>query len=221
MVVVPGLCLCMVFYKQKLVTKKKKPAIIHPKIHSISNNSQIIGMEESLYDNIDETHILGLIERIEIPPHNILIGGSNNTVNGEDTPCFNEGQYATKQDHPVIKISPPTIKDYIAEAIVHRIDSGLSDNDGRTLRENGNALVKDIICLSYPYDIPSVSVRSTVPKRCFSNETGRLSKSCDNLNIEDFKLGIFSETNCKRNLTEDIKLDSVEICKAKSESFIV
>ncbi|CAC5408759.1 unnamed protein product [Mytilus coruscus] len=89
-------------------------------------------------------------------------------------------------------------------------------------RQKINELKKDALRLQYEYDIALINGRFTVPKRCLSNITKRVSQSCNNLKIECIKSNMFTGNNGKTiNSTDNNMLDFHNMSKARSESNIV
>ncbi|CAC5378038.1 unnamed protein product [Mytilus coruscus] len=162
---------------------------------------------------------------------NSIEGGSQRNGNGEYTSSFDDGLYEINQDYlnkPVIKISPPNIKDYTTQATVHTVERSVPDNkrDSPCKHEYRpqkiNVPKKDALRLQYEYDIALMNGRFTVPKRCLSNITKRVSQSCNNLKIECIKSNMFTGNNGKSiNSTDDNMLDFHNMIKARSESNIV
>lgn len=223
MVVVPGICLCIMFYKYKTkVTQKRKAK----QKHLLLQNSQNIEMEKSLYDNIDETDMLGLIEQIEIASDRIdVMIESNSTGSGENTSALDEGQNERKNDfvnQSVIKITPLVISEYLTQATVH---CSLSESERNTVFEHGcilqhlNAQKNDTLRLPHEYDTSSINAKQTVPVMCFSNNPERVSRSCDNLNTA--KLITCTGSYDQNTISaEENMLASYNISKTKSESDI-
>lgn len=54
MVVVPGICLCLMFYKYNMLPNKKKARCIHIFNHSLPKSNQNFEIDDSVYDNIND-----------------------------------------------------------------------------------------------------------------------------------------------------------------------
>lgn len=217
MVVVPGICLSIFFYTHKIVAKKKKMFVIPPDLNIIQNG-QGIQVDESLYDNIDDTYMLGCIEQTETSTDHLdVLGGSNNRGSFENVSFFGDSQNGRIQDpfnQPIIKISPTN--NNITQATVHNTESIVPENKkDDSLHEHRLQEIdepkKDALCLQCEYDIASVDGVLVVPKRCFSNITERISQSYNNLNIANITL-----KSTGKNMP-----DFHNVRKAKSESKIV
>lgn len=217
-VVVTGIWLCFLFYKYKTkVTKKKKSKIIQAQKLLLPNISRTIEIEESPYDDINDTDMLGVIEQMDISSDNLdVIRRLNSTAIGEHFSSCDEGQNRSKQNYfkqPVMKMTTPKNEDYITHATVHRIESRVPD----TRIQQPNTPRKDALRLPYEYEIclANINVEISVPQSSLLKVIK--SKSCENLNIESFKSG-----TCYKiiNPTKERGLDFNNITKTKSESDI-
>lgn len=124
-VVVLGICVCLILYKYKIVGKMKKVPIIHPQNPSLPQHRQQIETEERLYDIIGETHMLRYVQQMMKSTGSII--GDSKSVGSHET-SLDEGQKKTIEqfiDHPVVKLSPSQVRDYDTVAIVHTVDSSL------------------------------------------------------------------------------------------------
>ncbi|VDI45555.1 Hypothetical predicted protein [Mytilus galloprovincialis] len=218
MIVVPGICLSLFFYTHKIVPKKRKTTFVIPPDLKILQNGQGFQVDESLYDNIDDTYMLGCIEQTETSTDHLdVLGGSNNRGSFENISFFGDSQNGRNQDplnQPVIGISPTNIN--ITQATVHNTESivpgNKKDNSEHEHRlQEIDESEKDPLCLQCEYDIASVDGRLAVPKRYLSNITERISLSYNNLNIAYITL----------NSTGNNMPDFHYMRKAKSESNIV
>lgn len=194
MVIVPGIWCCLMFYKYKMAPDKKKATFIHVPSSSFSKASESIEKEESLYDNIDDADILGYIEPNAISPDSLLSDASTGTDSFKHASPYNDMKNERKQDcinYPEIIISPLNIRDNTTQATVHMIESSVSDNkreaasESERVQKNHNPR-KDNKCLPFQYNISSINVKFTVPRKCISNIPERVSQSCANLNIANF-----------------------------------
>lgn len=234
MVVVPGICLCFIFYKYKIVPKKKKAKCIHIRNHSLPKRSTNIEIEENVYDNIEDADIQGFIHDIEplgIPPfHRVVLKSPNCTENSENASYFDDIQYERKKDNqsmPLFKNLHQNIGNTTIQATVHRIESSLFDKTRGAACESDNGLQhhnapwKDILPLTLTNDISSVKDMFTVPQRCLSKIPKRASQSCDNLNTESVKIRISSVTNGElRNSIQGNRMILYDIFRSKSDSYI-
>lgn len=231
LVVVPGICLCSIFYKYKIVPRKKKVTFMHISNPSIIKRSHSIEIEGSLYYSIDDTDMAGFIDQQEISPDQLdMISGSTCTLGDANISSFDNGQYEKTQQwihQPVNTISPPTISDYITQATVHSIDSNMPDNDetipceSKDSGQDRKAPQKDVVRLPYEHGISSIIDRYTATQRGLFKIPKRVSKSCDNLKTESVKFRIFSESNGEHiNSFEVDRLNFYDISKTKSESYI-
>lgn len=228
---VPGICLCSIFYKYKKVPRKKKVAFMHISNPSIIKRSHSIEIEESLYYSINDTDMVGFIEQQEISPDHLdLISESTCTLGGTNISSFENGQYEKTQQRihqPVNTISPPTIRDNITQATVHSIDSNISDNDetipceSKYSGQDRKAPQKDVVRLPYEHGISSIIDRYTATHRGLLKIPKRVSQSCENLKTESVKFRILSESNDGHiNSIEVDRLNVCDIFKTKSESYI-
>lgn len=148
MVLVPGICLCFIFYKHKILPQKKKSTISKSQRSKLPQNRQNIEIEENMYDNIDDTDLLEYGERIQISSDDI------NTINKSKTAACRNSLHIEKYDYSVQSLSTDgthkqdfnhtlsgddfssndeeqheQIQNCITLATVHRIESVLPDHD--------------------------------------------------------------------------------------------
>lgn len=220
MVVVPGICLCIIVYQYKTkVTKKKKSKIIQAQKLLLPIISQNIEIEESLYDDINDTDMPGFIEQMDISSDHLdVIRVLNSTAIGEHFSSCDEGQNNSKQNNfkqPVMNMATPKNEDYVTHATVHRIESRVPD----TRIQQPYTPRKDAFRLPYEYEICSANVNLEIsaPQSILLKVITHKSKSCENLNIESFKSGTCYKTI---NPTNERGLDFNNITKTKSESDI-
>lgn len=122
-IVVLGLCVCLILYKYKIVGKKKNIPIIHPQNPSLPQNIQEIETEERLYDIIGETHMLRYVQQM------MKATSSNRddrtTVENRGHSFDEDDQVTIEQfiNQPLSKLSPTPVMDHVIEAIVHTKNS--------------------------------------------------------------------------------------------------
>lgn len=234
MVVVPGICLCFIFYKYKIVPKKKKAKCVHIRNRSLPKRSTNIEIEENVYDNIEDADIKGFIHDIEplgIPPiHHVVLKSPKCTENSEIASYFDDTQYErkiTNQSLPLFKNLHQNIGNKTIQATVHRVESSLFDKARGAACESEyglkhhNAPWKDTLPLTFTHDIFSVKNMFTVPQRCLSKIPKRVSQSCDNLNTESVNIRISSLTNGElRNSIQGNGMILYDIFRSKSDSYI-
>ncbi|VDI43319.1 Hypothetical predicted protein [Mytilus galloprovincialis] len=253
-VIVFGVCLCFILYKYKLSQKKKKRTIIRSPIPPLPQNDQPIASEYRLYDIINEADLLDDNDLQQIRKSadylDVISTGSDDSsnmvnhdpialTNKQENCSVSSGNHTSSSDEnnqevtegylnpyqPIIKMSPPTKKEYLTLATVHTIDSGVPDY--KSSKSKIEYETKDPLQMGqgslrrlYANENCSMNIIYVNPKCCLTNMRGYVSMSCV-LNIERPKMQICSEKESQDTKShKEYSHDYCNLFKTKSESDI-
>lgn len=152
---------------------------------------------------------------------------------GDTTSSSSEDNPETTQDYlnpyqPITKLSPPTKREYLTLATVHRLDNSLPDikpfavSQSKFEPQNTHQPEMEVCCQLQEYENYSNNLKYTDPQRCLSNKRRYVSMSCKTFDCER-QMNIHSNQKDIRNekSSEDYRIEYSKVFKTKSDSDIV
>lgn len=146
-----------------------------------------------------------------------LVSGDTTSSSSEDNP-ENTQDYLNPYQ-PITKLSPPTKREYLTLATVHRLDNSLPFAVSQSKFEPQPEM--EVCCQLQEYENYSNNLEYTDPQRCLSNKRRHVSMSCKTFDCER-QMNIHSNEKDIRNdkSSEDYRIEYPKVFKTKSDSDI-